>query len=757
MSDKLKTFVTGENIKDLIQKLNQKNQEQAILIYNDVNKNTAALEIEADRAKQVEQLLDQKISNEVIRSETAESNIQNNLNSQIKEVKEAISGAKTQLYEAINTEVQDRKDALTQHEITYLDKINTLDKAITGDQGSIDRKVSEAAQTLRSEFQNVDSQLSSRLSDEITNRQELEAATRTSLNAINSRVDSEVSHFNSTIDELKASDKDYTAHIINRQNPHGVTAYAIGAAEASVVDSLQEYVQHIDSASIKNIGDQKIIGSLTISKDSNNINGDLIVEGDLKVNGTTITVDRETSLVEDNFILVNSQNNALVAPAGLAIRLGQDTAYGIAYNPSNECVALGQGVILENGDFIFNANESNPILTRANSSELEDGHILIWDAASKTAKDGGAYDLQAVMKDFTTWEAHHALVASLDNTNKVITDLTANKQDKEDISLITNDKKIVGAINEVASNLDTHKLDYANPHKVTWGQINTDAFIDSSKPMMDGQPSSGTLNYAARADHIHPIDVSRAPVNHASGSSEYGKATTSLYGHVQVDDAASLVSENPVQNKIITKYVDDTISSNINSLNVDVINLNADQTIKSIKQLNGKIEVEFQDIKTNQQELADLENDLNILTENLNTFDTESKQRDAALQESLDTLQENSQEINAKTQEALTQLSKDINEEALSRSSSDKALDEKLELYKSNLEAGISENSSRITQLTSTVDKAQDLDLSIENIIENIENGTLESDQCFMLGFVRNDTDTGWKAVFRNLDDGELT
>lgn len=53
---------------------------------------------------------------------------------------------------------------------------------------------------------------------------------------------------------------------------------------------------------------------------------------------------------------------------------------------------------------------------------------------------------------------------------------------------------------------------------------------------MNGAASVGTTLKAARSDHIHPVDTSRAPINHASSGTTYGVGTASNYGHNKVVD-----------------------------------------------------------------------------------------------------------------------------------------------------------------------------------------------------------------------------
>ena len=71
------------------------------------------------------------------------------------------------------------------------------------------------------------------------------------------------------------------------------------------------------------------------------------------------------------------------------------------------------------------------------------------------------------------------------------------------------------------------------------------------------------LRVAAPIIHSHTreqlkewIGDEYAPKNHASAGTDYGTGTTSKYGHVKVDDETSTASTNPVQNKVITNYID---------------------------------------------------------------------------------------------------------------------------------------------------------------------------------------------------------
>lgn len=125
--------------------------------------------------------------------------------------------------------------------------------------------------------------------------------------------------------------------------------------------------------------------------------GNLTVGGNLKVNGTTTTVDTETLAVKDNLIVANADNTELVNLSGLAIKTGNKDAdenaiaYGILYDPatSADSVKLGLGSINKTtNEFTFkSATDANPVATRDDSTKLTDNHLLVWNSVKHTLID----------------------------------------------------------------------------------------------------------------------------------------------------------------------------------------------------------------------------------------------------------------------------------------------------------------------------------------------------------------------------------
>ena len=135
---------------------------------------------------------------------------------------------------------------------------------------------------------------------------------------------------------------------------------------------------------------------------------------------------------------------------------------------------------------------------------------------------------------------------------------------------------------------------------------------------MNGVASVGTLNTIARADHIHPVDTSRAPATHTEV-----EANSITLGHVKVDSVMDGNSFNPVQNKVIKSYIEDQISGLTSVYNPIIEGYSSigdsSKTITSVTQSNGKVEVIYNDINIKQSQVENLINDLG----NINTSITD--------------------------------------------------------------------------------------------------------------------------------------
>ena len=193
----------------------------------------------------------------------------------------------------------------------------------------------------------------------------------------------------------------------------------VNKAYIDVISKELNNLESVTSQKLDNSGDQIFNGNLTVGTDSSN--GNLRVHGDLIVDGKTTTADTETLLVKDNFIVINSDNEDLqTALAGIAIKTGENKAYGIAYDRQNGSVSLGEGVVNSDNNFAFNLGEANPIVTRSQSDQLKDGQILVWDADTNKIVGSEAYSYEKLEETFTNWDAHHALVKSVEDLDAAL-------------------------------------------------------------------------------------------------------------------------------------------------------------------------------------------------------------------------------------------------------------------------------------------------------------------------------------------------
>lgn len=120
------------------------------------------------------------------------------------------------------------------------------------------------------------------------------------------------------------------------------------------------------------------------------ISGDVSIQGNLTVSGTTTTEKEKQLLVEENVIATNANKvdlNTLLS--GLAINKNASATYGIMYDPADDTVKFGEGTLDENRKFVFKTGEGKPLAVRANSSDFTDAHLVKWDATSMSFVDAG--------------------------------------------------------------------------------------------------------------------------------------------------------------------------------------------------------------------------------------------------------------------------------------------------------------------------------------------------------------------------------
>lgn len=120
------------------------------------------------------------------------------------------------------------------------------------------------------------------------------------------------------------------------------------------------------------------------------ITGDVAIQGNLTVSGTTTTEKEKQLLVEDNVIVTNANKIDLTTLlSGLAINKNENAVYGIMYDPTDDTVKFGEGTLDENNKFTFKTGEGLPIAIREDSTKFTNAHLVKWDATKKSFVDAG--------------------------------------------------------------------------------------------------------------------------------------------------------------------------------------------------------------------------------------------------------------------------------------------------------------------------------------------------------------------------------
>lgn len=235
-------------------------------------------------------------------------------------------------------------------------------------------------------------------------------------------------------------------------------------------------------------GQQTIKGDLVVT------DGDVHLGGNLIVDGTTITTNTETSLVKDNFIVLNSDGKELATLlSGISIKTDADNAYAIAYDPINESVSLGKG-IMHNGEFAFTSGESKPILTRDLSTNIQNGSVLVWDAEKNIAKDGGVIDVEQIKANFVPKHDHYALEDRVLNVEELSN--TVDSELKEEIS---NRTLIIQALDNnietINTNINARIDDTADRINVIEDSIDSVVHVNYSLEDIQKQINANQVSY----------------------------------------------------------------------------------------------------------------------------------------------------------------------------------------------------------------------------------------------------------------------
>lgn len=121
-----------------------------------------------------------------------------------------------------------------------------------------------------------------------------------------------------------------------------------------------------------------------------NVKENLNVTGNLNVSGTSTAVKTQSLLVIDNVIATNADKQELTTLlSGLALNKNANETYGLMYDPADNTVKFGQGTLSDTGVFTFNTGEGKPLAIRAQSTELNEDHLIKWDSTTNSFVDSG--------------------------------------------------------------------------------------------------------------------------------------------------------------------------------------------------------------------------------------------------------------------------------------------------------------------------------------------------------------------------------
>lgn len=218
------------------------------------------------------------------------------------------------------------------------------------------------------------------------------------------------------------------------------------------------------------------LNNLTINEEGISIDGKIKVRGDVNIGGTVTVIDTETLKVKDNIIITNADGIDLVDLSGLGIRKNSSETYGIVYDTISDSVKLGLGKLESDGKFSFDTNEGSPIATRADDSQLNDGHLIKWSAQEKKFIDcGNDLNEDAVGETITKRTKDGALKST------PLSDISSeNQTDDTVVTKKDHDKKV-----DIIDGKQLSTNDFTNDYKSKVDSNTTTRHSHSNKSLLD--------------------------------------------------------------------------------------------------------------------------------------------------------------------------------------------------------------------------------------------------------------------------------
>ena len=277
------------------------------------------------------------------------------------------------------------------------------------------------------------------------------------------------------------------------------------------------------------------------------ITGNVSIQGDLTVSGTTTTEKEKQLLVEENVIATNANKVDLkTLLSGLAINKNADATYGIMYDPSDDTVKFGEGTLDENNKFTFKTGEGLPIAIREDSTKFTNAHLVKWDATKKSFVDAGI-DVSSLSKKIKSLAlSYGAQVVTYDTADGMnvksqarITysdDTTEDVNDEIEIPIVAGDGLDMDAITDnskVVFKIDPEHSVYMEETPTTENAVPVYAKSSNSWTGINATPSAApssvvTRDANGRAQFGTPVNDADAATKSfvESSSSKIGTSAT---------------------------------------------------------------------------------------------------------------------------------------------------------------------------------------------------------------------------------------
>jgi hypothetical protein len=179
-----------------------------------------------------------------------------------------------------------------------------------------------------------------------------------------------------------------------------VNDHAITVSRASETDNTVTFGEVVVKIFEDESENPTTTGKLTVEGNSD-LNGNVLIggnteiSGNLTVNGTTTTLNTNEVTIEDNLILINSNQTeepSSLLVSGLEVNRGDETNYQFVFVEATDDFRIGEIGGLQ------------PVLTRDEVGNLEEGDILVWDDTNNRAIGKTFDDLKLPNKFATSIE-----------------------------------------------------------------------------------------------------------------------------------------------------------------------------------------------------------------------------------------------------------------------------------------------------------------------------------------------------------------